>query len=196
MRLDSEATKVQCTRAIQSRASLCVLGRRIVAAAIVGAPRRFGSQGVSVVDENRISRLFDLWVLRVLRVTMALGITAALAILVLLVIRELGRSWTQIDSIAELQQAVQALFAGVLLVVLGLELMDTLRNYFIEHRLRVEFLISVALIAVARHVIQLDYEHESPWLVIAIAVLIFALAVSYVAIRKFDYGARRSPDRS
>jgi uncharacterized membrane protein (DUF373 family) len=60
----------------------------------------------------------------------------------------------------------------------------------------VEFLISVALIAVARHVIQLDYEHESPWLVIAIAVLIFALAASYVAVRKFDYGARRSPDRS
>jgi uncharacterized membrane protein (DUF373 family) len=168
----------------------------MAAAAIVCPLRRFGSQGVSVVDENRISRLFDLWVLRILRVTMAVGITAALAILVLLVIRELGRSWSKIDSIAELQQAVQALFAGVLLVVLGLELMDTLRNYFIEHRLRVEFLISVALIAVARHVIQLDYEHESPWLVIAIAVLIFALAASYVAVRKFDYGARRSPDRS
>jgi uncharacterized membrane protein (DUF373 family) len=173
-----------------------VLGRRIAAAAIVRAPRRFGSQGVSVVDENRISRLFDLWVLRILRVTMGVGITAALTVLVLLVIRELGRSWSQIDSIAELQQAVQALFAGVLLVVLGLELMDTLRNYFIEHRLRVEFLISVALIAVARHVIQLDYEHESPWLVIAIAVLIFALAVSYVAVRKFDYRSRGNLERS
>jgi uncharacterized membrane protein (DUF373 family) len=173
----------------------CVLGHRIAAAAIARAPRRFDSQGVSVVDENRISRLFDLWVLRILRVTMALGITAALAILVLLVLRELGRSWTKIDSISELQQAVQALFAGVLLVVLGLELMDTLRNYFIEHRLRVEFLISVALIAVARHVIQLDYEHESPWLVIAIAVLIFALAVSYVAVRKFDYRPRSNLER-
>ena len=149
-----------------------------------------------MVDPHRISRMFDLWVLRVLRAIMALGITAALAILVLLVLRELGRSWTQIDSVAELQQAVQALFAGVLLVVLGLELMDTLRNYFIEHRLRVEFLISVALIAVARHVIQLDYEHASPWLVMAIAVLMFSLAASYVALRRFDYGARKSPDRS
>ena len=53
-----------------------------------------------MIDEDRISRLFDLWVLRILRITMALGITAALAILVLLVLRELGRSWTQIDSIA------------------------------------------------------------------------------------------------
>lgn len=149
-----------------------------------------------MVDPHRISGLFDLWVLRVLRGIMGLGITAALAVLVLLVIRELHRSWSQIDSIAELQEAVQALFAGVLLVVLGLELMDTLRNYFIEHRLRVEFLISVALIAVARHVIQLDYEHASPWLVIAIAVLMFSLAASYVGIRKFDYPPRSNPDRS
>ena len=149
-----------------------------------------------MADSKSISTLFDLWVLRILRVTMGVGITAALFILVLLVLRELGRSWSKIDSIAELQDAVQALFAGVLLVVLGLELMDTLRNYFIEHRLRVEFLISVALIAVARHVIQLDYEHDSPWLVIAIAVLMFSLAVSYVAVRKFDFRPRGSPDRS
>ena len=149
-----------------------------------------------MVDAKRLSTLFDLWVLRILRVTMAVGITAALSILVLLVIREMGRSWSKIDSITELQDAVQALFAGVLLVVLGLELMDTLRNYFIEHRLRVEFLISVALIAVARHVIQLDYEHASPWLVSAIAVLMFSLAASYVGVRKFQYRPRSSPDRS
>lgn len=149
-----------------------------------------------MVDPHRISGLFDLWVLRVLRGIMGLGITAALAVLVLLVIREFHRSWSQIDSIAELQEAVQALFAGVLLVVLGLELMDTLRNYFIEHRLRMEFLISVALIAVARHVIQLDYEHASPWLVIAIALLMFSLAASYVGVRKFEYRPRSNPDRS
>jgi uncharacterized membrane protein (DUF373 family) len=48
-----------------------------------------------------------------------------------------------------------------------------------------EFLISVALIAVARHIIQLDYEHTSPWLVMAIALLIFSLAASYVGLRAF-----------
>ena len=149
-----------------------------------------------MVDPKRLSALFDLWVLRILRGTLAVGIAAALAMLVLIVVREIPRSWTQIDSITELQTAVQDLFAGVLLVVLGLELMDTLRNYFIEHRLRVEFLISVALIAVARHVIQLDYEHASPWLVSAIAVLMFSLAASYVGVRKFQYRPRSSPDRS
>jgi uncharacterized membrane protein (DUF373 family) len=138
-----------------------------------------------VVDPKSLSFLFDLWVLRILRATMALGIAAAMFVLVLLVMREIGQSWGQIDSIAELQRAVQSLFAGVLLVVLGLELLDTLRNYFIEHRFRVEFLISVALIAVARHIIQLDYDHASPWLVMAIALLIFSLAASYVGVRGF-----------
>ena len=149
-----------------------------------------------MIDPKRLSALFDLWVLRILRGTLALSIAAALAMLVLIVVREIPRSWTQIDSITELQTAVQDLFAGVLLVVLGLELMDTRRNYFIEHRLRVEFLISVALIAVARHVIQLDYEHSSPWFVIAIAVLMFSLAVSYVAVRWLEYRPRSSSDRS
>jgi uncharacterized membrane protein (DUF373 family) len=126
-----------------------------------------------------------MWVVRILRAVMALGISAAIILLVLLVVREIGRSWSQIDSIAELQEAVQSLFAGVLLVVLGLELMDTLRNYFIEHRLRVEFLISVALIAVARHIIQLDFEHSPAWLVASIALLTLTLAASYVGVRMF-----------
>ncbi|MBV8145895.1 MAG: phosphate-starvation-inducible PsiE family protein [Gammaproteobacteria bacterium] len=134
-------------------------------------------------DSKRLARLFDSSVLWVLRCIMTLGIATAVVILVLLVVRELGQKWGQIDSITELQRAVQSLFAGVLLVVLGLELMDTLRNYFIEHRLRVEFLISVALIAVARHVIQLDYEHTQPWLVASIALLIISLAASYVGVR-------------
>jgi uncharacterized membrane protein (DUF373 family) len=107
----------------------------------------------------------------------------AASIVILLVVRGIPRATTEIGNVAELQQAIQALFAGVLLVVLGLELMDTLRNYFIEHRLRVELLISVALIAVARHVIQLDYEHTDPWLVAAMALLVLSLAASYVGVR-------------
>jgi uncharacterized membrane protein (DUF373 family) len=136
-----------------------------------------------VLDMKRLPYLFDLWVLRTLRATLGFGILAALGTLVYLVVLETRRALGEIETVPQLQEAVQNLFAGILLVVLGLELMDTLRNYFIEHRLRVELLISVALIAVARHVIQLDYEHTSPWLVTAIALLVFSLAASYVGIR-------------
>ena len=85
------------------------------------------------------------------------------------------------------------MFGGVLLVVLGLELMDTLRHYFIDHRLRVELLISVALVAVARHLIQLDYEHVEAWRVAAMGLLVLSLAASYVGVRAF-VGPNAAPD--
>ena len=129
---------------------------------------------------------FDLWVLRALQIMLAIGIVAALAIMAVLLVQGIWTLHGRVDTVPELQRSVQSLFAGVLLVVLGLELMDTLRNYFIEHRLRVEFLISVALIAVARHVIQIDYEHASATTVAAIALLLLALSGGYVLIRRFS----------
>ncbi|HYP80961.1 MAG TPA: phosphate-starvation-inducible PsiE family protein, partial [Steroidobacteraceae bacterium] len=116
--------------------------------------------------QERFWQAFDRWVLRALQIMLAIGIVAALAIMAVLLVQGLWTLHGRVDTVPELQRAVQSLFAGVLLVVLGLELMDTLRNYFIEHRLRVEFLISVALIAVARHVIQIDYEHASAMTVV------------------------------
>jgi uncharacterized membrane protein (DUF373 family) len=155
------------------------------------------SDGGAKPFSQRLWRMFDRWVLGILEAILAVGIVAAIAIVVVLVFRGIPRATTEIGNVAELQQAIQSLFAGVLLVVLGLELMDTLRNYFIEHRLRVELLISVALIAVARHVIQLDFEHTDPWLVAAIAFLVLSLAASYVGVRMLirnDKVARGSTD--
>ena len=142
----------------------------------------------------RLWHLFDRWVLGILEAILAVGIVAAIAIVVLLFIRGIPRATSEISNVAELQQAIQALFAGVLLVVLGLELMETLRNYFIEHRMRVELLICVALIAVARHVIQLDYEHTEPWLVAAMAFLVLSLAASYVGVRVLVRNDRATAD--
>jgi uncharacterized membrane protein (DUF373 family) len=149
-----------------------------------------------VIDRKSFALLFDLWVLRVLRGVLGVGIIAAVGVIVWLMVRELQRVTARIETVAQLQDAVQGLFAGILLVVLGLELMDTLRNYFIEHRLRVELLLSVALIAVARHIIQLDYEHVSPGLVAGIAFLVLSLAASYVGVRVLISGrAADSTDR-
>jgi uncharacterized membrane protein (DUF373 family) len=149
-----------------------------------------------VNDRKSFAFVFDRIVLRVLRGILGLGIIAAVVILVWLVIRELYRTAGHVETIGQLQDGVQALFAGILLVVLGLELKDTLTNYFIEHRLRVELLLSVALIAVARHVIQLDYEHISPGLLAGIALLIFSLAASYVGVRVLVSGRQtESADR-
>jgi uncharacterized membrane protein (DUF373 family) len=141
-----------------------------------------------VGDINRFWSLFDLWVLRIVQVILALGIVAAVAVVALLMIHRTPASVANISSVEELQRSVQNLFAGILLVILGLELMETLRHYFIEHYLRAEFLISVALIAVARHVIQIDYEHTPPTVIAAVALLVLTLAAAYVAMRRLASG--------
>jgi uncharacterized membrane protein (DUF373 family) len=51
--------------------------------------------------------------------------------------------------------------------------------------LRAEFLISVALIAVARHIIQIDYERTSPGVIVALALLVLTLAAAYVSMRRW-----------
>lgn len=135
--------------------------------------------------QEKIWRGFDVWVLRALQVLLAIGILAALTLLVVLLVQGMLTVFERVDTILDLQRSVQSLFAGVLLVVLGLELMETLRKYFIDHRLRIEFLVSVALIAVARHVIQIDYEHTSAGAIAALAGLVLALAGGYVLIHRF-----------
>lgn len=132
-------------------------------------------------------RTFDVWVLRTLEVLLAIGIVSAIAIIGYLLVQGLLSVFHRVDSVEELQHSVQSLFAGILLVVLGLELMETLRNYFIEHKLRVEFLVSVALVAVARHVIQINYETTSAATIAAAALLLAALSGGYVVIRRYGH---------
>jgi uncharacterized membrane protein (DUF373 family) len=88
-----------------------------------------------------------------------------------------------IRTIPELQVAVQRVFAGVLLLVLGLELLETLKNYFTDSRIRTEIILVVALIAIARHIMLLDVEHTSGAVLLGSAALTLALAVSYWLVR-------------
>ena len=67
--------------------------------------------------------------------------------------------------------------------MLGLELLETLKTYFEDYQIRTEVIVVVALIAVGRHIILIDFEHASAPVLFGTAVLIVALAVSYYLIR-------------
>jgi uncharacterized membrane protein (DUF373 family) len=88
-----------------------------------------------------------------------------------------------IDTVPQLMKAVQSAFSGVLLIILGLELMETLRVYFKSHRIRLEVIVAVAIIAVGRHVINLDVEHMSGMTLIGVAALVLALTAGYFLVR-------------
>ena len=90
---------------------------------------------------------------------------------------------SSIDSVPELMKSVQTAFSGLLLIILGLELMETLRVYFQSHHIRLETILAVAIIAVGRHVINLDVEHMTGSSLIGVAAIVLALAVGYFLVR-------------
>ncbi len=76
------------------------------------------------------------------------------------------------------------LFGIFLLVLIGIELLDTIKVYFKENVVHVEVVVLVAIIAIARKVVILKAEELAGETLIGIGVIILALAVSYFLIRK------------
>lgn len=133
---------------------------------------------------ERLMRLFERGILHVAQILLMLVIVVAVIELWYLFALAIRERIEHIDNIPELMLAVQRAFSGVLLIVLGLELLETLRVYFTHHRVRLELVIVVALIAVSRHVINLDFEHLTGTTIAGIAALIVALTAGYYLVRK------------
>ena len=75
-------------------------------------------------------------------------------------------------------------FGFFLLVLIGIELLETIKAYLIEKVVHVEIVIEVALIAIARKVIILDVDKYSHLTVMGIAALILAMAAAIFAIKR------------
>jgi len=71
-----------------------------------------------------------------------------------------------------------------MMVLIGLELLETIKNYLTQHALHVEVVLLVAMIAVARKVIILDMKEISAHAMIGTAVLLISLSASYYLIKK------------
>jgi uncharacterized membrane protein (DUF373 family) len=76
------------------------------------------------------------------------------------------------------------LFGFFMLVLIGLELLETIRAYLAEHVVHAEVVIEVAIIAIARKVIILDVKELEPLALIGIAAIIAALGGTYWIIRR------------
>lgn len=75
-------------------------------------------------------------------------------------------------------------FGVFLLVLIGIELLDTIKVYFKENVVHVEVVLLVALIAIARKVIVLDFDEYSGIEILSIAAVIMALSAGYYLIKK------------
>jgi uncharacterized membrane protein (DUF373 family) len=75
------------------------------------------------------------------------------------------------------------IFGLFLLVLIGIELMETLKVYLTERAIHVEVVFTVALIAVGRKVIILDVKEMPGVTLFAIAAIIIAMSFGYFLLK-------------
>jgi uncharacterized membrane protein (DUF373 family) len=84
------------------------------------------------------------------------------------------------------------LFGLVLNVLIALEILANITAYLKKNVTQVELVIVTSLIAVARKIIILDLEKKSSGDLIALAVAVFALSISYAIVHQIN---KRTVDR-
>ncbi|MBS3763767.1 MAG: phosphate-starvation-inducible PsiE family protein [Planctomycetes bacterium] len=78
---------------------------------------------------------------------------------------------------------VSNIFGFVFMVLIGLELLETVKTYLSSEQLHVEVVFLVAMIAIARKVILLDVKHLDAPILYGIAAIILALASGFFFLR-------------
>ncbi len=89
------------------------------------------------------------------------------------------------------------LFGAFMMGLIGLELLETMKAYLREDKAHAEIVFLVALVAVARKVIIVDYATIEPVLLFGIAAVIVALGAGYYLVRRamcLDAAASKSSD--
>lgn len=78
------------------------------------------------------------------------------------------------------------LFSLFLVLLIGLELLETVKAYLKDDIVHVEFIILVAIIAIARKVIIWDFNKYSTTELLSLAAMMVALGITYFLIKKAE----------
>jgi uncharacterized membrane protein (DUF373 family) len=134
--------------------------------------------------QGRIIRKIEIATVRALQLLVVMLVVLATAILFYMFFKGVPTQTQRINSVDDLLATMQESFAGILTVVLGLELLETLKAYFAERRLRLEVILIVAIIAVGRHVLEIDFAHTAGLDLLGLSALIASLTLGYFLVRK------------
>ena len=119
------------------------------------------------------------------------AINAVLIVLmaVVLILTTIDLGWIIVRAIAaapafrlEVGQLLE-LFSAFLLVLIGVELLETVRIFVTDKSVHVELILSVGLVAITRKVIVLEPKQLDGLTILGIAAIILALAASYYLVR-------------
>ena len=97
---------------------------------------------------------------------------------------DLGRDVLSYPTGTISNEQLYAIFSDLLLILIGLELMHTVKVYLQDHTVHVEVILAVSLVALARKVIAVNVKDQASS--IGLALLIIALAASHWLLRRHD----------
>ncbi len=132
------------------------------------------------VKRPDILRLFEKIVVLVLLVLMMLTIAAMVVEFAAALFGQLAQP--PLFSLGPPQ--VVELFGLFLNVLIGLELLESTKIYLQENRMHADVVLLVAIIAVSRKVITLDYAKSRPDTLFGISAVILALTIGYFVLRR------------
>lgn len=84
------------------------------------------------------------------------------------------------------------IFGFFLLVLIGLELLETIKCYYVEGRIELKVIFAVALIALGRKIIILEPDKYSGLTLIGIGAIILALVTGYFVVSTSGLEFRRN----
>ncbi|MGD9372900.1 MAG: phosphate-starvation-inducible PsiE family protein [Desulfobacterales bacterium] len=126
--------------------------------------------------------------LKIFEQVIVVSLIAMMVIVVVLATIELG--WIIIRDIIthpiillEIDELLE-IFGFFLLVLIGIELLETIKAYLATNVIHVEIVLEVALIAIARKVIILDIDKYESLTLVGIAALISAVALAFFVIKR------------
>ena len=123
----------------------------------------------------RLLERFEKWVTCFLILLMSVVVAFSIIDLARAVVLDILKPPTLLIEVEDLLD----LFSLFLLVLIGVELLDTIRAYLKEHVVHEEVILGAALIAVARKVIVLDIKQYQGLQLVGIALIILAVTAAY-----------------
>lgn len=136
---------------------------------------------------KKILLQFEKSIILVLLGLMAIVITLSTYDLAMLIVREVLNGFRVGSGVFLFgEHDLLQIFSLFMLVLIGVELFETVKFYLDKHIISAEIILMVALTAVSRKVIILDYKESDALMIIGIALVILALSLGYYLIKKAD----------
>jgi len=129
----------------------------------------------------RFLSMFEKYIVGALVVMMALVILISTVELGWIIVKDILAPPMFLLVISDLLE----IFGFFMLVLIGIELLESIKAYLKDQVIHIEIVLEVALIAIARKVIILDIEKYDGLTLLGTAGLILAVAVAYYAVKRW-----------